>query len=325
MYLTKKEIQAFIQLVEEYDRIIIHRHVRPDPDAIGSQLGLKKILEATYPEKSILAAGTTSKGLAWLGPMDSVKQADYQEALVIVCDTANQDRIDGKHFAAGRQLIKIDHHPKVEDLGDLQIIYPEASSTSEIITLIASSLKDRMIMTDEAAKLLYAGIVGDTGRFMFASTSPVTFEMAAWLTTFDFSNFEINDRFQTLTLAQAKFQAFVFDNLEMNQDGVAWLEISIADRESYGISEEETNAFVNLPSLIEGNLAWVLFVEQEGDDGLWRCRIRSKGPVINEIASRHGGGGHPMASGANAYSEEERLEIVSQLSEVSRAYQNQDA
>ena len=320
MYIKSQDLEKFKAIIQEYSKIIIHRHKRPDPDAIGSQLGLRYLLQANFPDKEVLAAGSLSSGLKWLGEMDKVSKEDYQNALVIICDTANTDRIDGESYTLANKVIKIDHHPIVEDFGDLQLIYPQASSTSEIIGLLARELGSFLTMNAKVAKLLYAGIVGDTGRFMFKSTTSLTFAITSWLMEQPFSTFEINDKFQSLTLNQAKFQAYVFEQLQMNQDGVAWLTISKETRESYQITEEETNSFVNLPSLIEGNYCWVLFVEQEGDTPYWRCRIRSKGPIINEIASRHGGGGHPMASGANAYSEQEMQEIIGEMSEASRKY-----
>lgn len=320
MYLHAEDYQAFIQALEAYDKIVLYRHVRPDPDALGSQLGLKQLITAHYPHKEVRAVGTTSKGLAWLGAMDKESEAFCREALVIILDTANQERIDGQYYLQGQKIIKVDHHPKVEDFGHLQVIYPQASSTSEIIALLSQTLEIALPMEAKAARLLYAGIVGDTGRFMYNSTTSTTFAVTAWLTTFDFVAFEINDRFQLMTLNQAKFQAFLFDRLATTKDGVAFIRISIEDRQAYGISEEETNAFVNLPSRIEGLWSWVTFVEQEGDRPFWRCRIRSKGPVINTIAQGHEGGGHPMASGANAYSEEEMNAIVEELNQAVVAF-----
>lgn len=322
MFITNQEINQFIDLLLSYETIIIHRHQRPDPDALGSQLGLKYLLKNSFPNKQILAAGTTSKGLEWLGAMDKLSKEDYQQALVIICDTANQDRIDGKYFELGQKLIKIDHHPLVEDLGDLQIIYPQASSTSELIAEIARSRPDLFKMDGLIGKLFYAGIVGDTGRFMFRSTTASTFDMTAWLCQFDFDPYEINDQFQLLSLQQAKFQGYFYEHLNMNQAGVAWLSIPIALRQAFQLSEEDTNLFVNLPSRIRDIQSWVIFVEQEGETPYWRCRIRSKGPSINEIASRHEGGGHPLASGANVYSEAEKEILIRELSQANQTSTN---
>ena len=103
--------KQILHKIKEYDTIIIHRHMRPDPDALGSQVGLKKLLQVNFPEKQIKVAGTTEPSLAWLATMDEISDDDYKNALVIVCDTANTARIDDERYSKGDFLIKIDHHP----------------------------------------------------------------------------------------------------------------------------------------------------------------------------------------------------------------------
>ncbi|MHC3837480.1 DHH family phosphoesterase, partial [Streptococcus thermophilus] len=81
--------QAILEKIKSYDTIIIHRHQRPDPDAIGSQIGLKEILKANFSDKKILATGINEPTLSWIAEMDEVPDNDYEGALVIVTDTAN--------------------------------------------------------------------------------------------------------------------------------------------------------------------------------------------------------------------------------------------
>ncbi|WP_124057482.1 DHH family phosphoesterase [Vaginisenegalia massiliensis] len=322
MYIEQELINEFVKLIEKYETIIIHRHVRPDPDALGSQLGLKYILQNRYPDKRIMAAGTTSKGLAWIGSMDKVTREDYQNALVVICDTANQPRIDGEHFLKGSQLVKIDHHPVVDAYGDLQLVYPQASSCSEIISLLVENAGNSWKMTKEAASCLYAGIVGDSGRFLFPSTSPLTMAVAGRLMAHGIDFYQINDRFRLMTLAEAKFQAYLYDIMQLNDDGVAHVVIHQADLARFGLTEEQTNACAGLFGAIEGVLSWCLFVEQVDGNPPYRCRLRSKGPQINQIAAQHEGGGHPLASGANAYNQADIDQIVAELSENACAYRD---
>lgn len=320
MYINKNEALALCQLIERHDTIIIHRHVRPDPDALGSQLGLKEIIEHSFTGKRVLAPGTVSKGLSWIGDMDEVTRDDYASALVIVCDTANQPRIDGDLFDQGQTLVKIDHHPVVDEYGDLQIVYPYASSTCELLVQLVNAAPGQFTLSNRAAQLLFTGMVSDTGRFLYNSTTSDTLLAASQLRRYDFDAYAISDHFMTMTMEEVKFQAFAFESLQFHPNGVASLLVTREVIAEYGITEEQTQSIVNLPGRVEGIVSWVIFVEQESNTPLYRCRIRSKGPIINQIAAQHDGGGHTMASGANAYSQEEMATIVKKLSDNAANY-----
>lgn len=324
MYLQHQAIEEFIQEIIDYNTIIIHRHQRPDPDAIGSQLGLKTIIQENFPNKKVLAAGTITKGLSWIGDMDHVSKEDYDNALVIICDTANHERIDGKHYYLGSKIIKIDHHPNIDQYADIEIVHPEAAACCEMLTMLCQASQGRFQISDESARLLYIGLVSDTGRFLFNSTSSHTLAMGAYLMQFNFDAFQINDQFQTITRAQAKFEAFIMGELTIINDQIAYVTISKEDMDQYGISEEETHAVVQLPGKIIGIKSWIIFVEQDGVPKRWRARIRSKGPEIHHFASNHHGGGHPMASGAYAFSLEEKQEMIDELVRIVMETENNE-
>ena len=128
--------QDILEKINHYDTIILHRHMNPDPDAIGSQVGLKEIIQTNFPDKRVLATGYNEPTLAWMASMDTVKDEDYAGALVIVIDTANTPRIDDKRYTSGDFLIKIDHHPNDDAYGNLLWVDTDSSSTSELITLL---------------------------------------------------------------------------------------------------------------------------------------------------------------------------------------------
>ena len=290
--------REILSTIKEYDTVIIHRHQRPDPDAIGSQAGLAEILRASFPDKKIYQAGGSVEGLEFLATMEEVSEGLYSQALVIVTDTANAPRISGEHYGLGAKLIKIDHHPNDDPYGDLVWVETGASSCSEMIADFYQELQHELVMTDNAARLLYAGIVGDTGRFLYPATTAHTLEVAAHLREYDFDATGLNRKLEEMSLSVAQLAGHVYQALSVDDGGAAQVIITKELLQEKGIVDAQTAAIVSLPGVIDEVLAWGIFVQQP--EGYYRVRLRSKGPVINEIAKRHHGGGHPLASGANA-------------------------
>ena len=306
--------KQILHKIKEYDTIIIHRHMRPDPDALGSQVGLKKLLQVNFPEKKIKAAGKTEPTLAWLAKMDDVSDDDYKHALVIICDTANTARIDGERYNKGDFLIKIDHHPDDEVYGDISLVDTSSSSASEVIALFA--FENNLDLSKEAAELLYAGIIGDTGRFLYPSTSARTFEVAAKLRQYDFDLSVLSRKMDSISRQVAKLQGYVYEQLEIDENGAARVILPQKVLQAYQLTDADTAAIVGAPGRIEEVGLWAIFVEQP--DGHYRVRMRSKVIPINGIAKNHHGGGHPLASGANAFSKEEIEQIYTEMKELAK-------
>lgn len=304
--------QKILETIKSYQTIIIHRHQRPDPDALGSQAGLRALIRHNFPEKQVLATGIDEPTLSWMTSMDQVADSDYQGALVIVTDTANRPRIDDDRYANGSFLIKVDHHPNEDLYGDLVHVDTTASSASEIITDFA--LATKLAISDEAARLLYTGIVGDTGRFLYPATTSKTMVLAGKLRDYDFDFSAISRQMDSFPYKIAKLQGYVFSNLEIDDHGAARFVLTQEVMKQFDVTEAETSAIVGTPGKIESVQSWVIFVEQV--DGTYRVRLRSKSVVINEIAKRHDGGGHPLASGANSYSLEENEQIYQEIQQA---------
>lgn len=291
-----------MEQIEQADTIIIHRHVRPDPDAYGSQLGLKSYLQLKFPNKQIYAVGESESSLDFMGTFYAVDDAAYQNALVIVCDTANAPRIDDQRYNTGKGLIKIDHHPPIDQYGDLNYVNTEASSTSEIIFDIIRHFNDTSVINEETARLLYLGIVGDTGRFLFNNTTPHTMKSAAQLLEYPFEhNAELN-KMAEKDPKLMPFQGYVLQHFDMNENGFAKVQITDEVLKEYGLAPNEASQFVNTISDLRGLKIWVFAVDEGSEI---RCRIRSKNIVINDVAQAFGGGGHPNASGVSVDSWEE--------------------
>ncbi len=303
--------EEILNEIKAYETIIIHRHQNPDPDAIGSQVGLAELLRTSFPNKKIYAVGGPINDLGYLAEMDEIPDEIYKGALVIATDTADTPRISDQRYSLGEKLIKIDHHPNDDAYGDLLFVNTKASSCSEIIADFWQWFPEDLTMSSAAARLLYAGIVGDTGRFLYDATSPHTLEISAQLMRYDFDAAELSRQIEEVTRDVARLSGYVNENLEIAENGAAQVVIAKELLEEYHLTVADTSGIVSVPGKIGDVKAWVLFVQNP--EGTYRVHLRSKGPIINEIAKAHHGGGHPLASGANAKDKAECDAIYEEL------------
>ncbi|RIN51640.1 bifunctional oligoribonuclease/PAP phosphatase NrnA, partial [Staphylococcus simulans] len=191
---------------------------------------------------------------------------------------ANAPRISDERFNKGRKLIKIDHHPAVDQYGDINYVNDQASSTSEIIFDFIEHFNDLSIIDGSVARVLYLGIVGDTGRFLFNNTTSHTMNVASQLLTFPFSH---NEELNTMGEKDPKllpFQGYVLQHFDLNEKGFCKVIITKDILEKFDIAANEASLFVNTIADIQGLKIWVFAVD-EGTE--IRCRIRSKGIIIN--------------------------------------------
>lgn len=310
--------EQILEQIKLYDTIILHRHVRPDPDAYGSQCGLATVIKASFPEKNVYAVGEEEESLHFLKRLDVIEDSVYEGALVIVCDTANQERVCDQRYVKGDKIIKIDHHPNDDAYGDIVWVDTSASSTSEMIYEFYLFGNDKgLVLTDEAARLLYAGIVGDTGRFLYPSTTEKTFQYAGDLIKYDFSRPTLYNGLYDMDKNIVHLQGYVLQNFEVTASGAAKMVIKKDMLEKYHAKASDASLLVSTLGSVKGIKAWVFFIEE---DEAIRVRLRSKGPVINGLAKKYNGGGHPLASGASVHSWEEADLVMKDLDELCKDF-----
>lgn len=304
-----------IDAIQQYDTIILHRHVRPDEDAYGSQMGLQAIIEENFPNKKVLTTGQHDDALTYLGYPQQVEDSLFEGALVIVTDTANQERIDDQRYTTGAALIKIDHHPNDDAYGDITWVDTDASSCSEMIYELYEfgNLHFNWVLNDRAARFLFAGIVGDTGRFIYPSATEKTFQTASQLVQYDFDRDRLFDGMYELSQNLLHLQGYIYQNFEMDQNGAAHIKLTLEVLEQFGVTASETSALVSSLGNVKGIRAWTIFVQEPTQI---RVRLRSKGLVINTIAKQFRGGGHPFASGATIYEWSEADELIAKVKEL---------
>ncbi|WEG13895.1 bifunctional oligoribonuclease/PAP phosphatase NrnA [Pullulanibacillus sp. KACC 23026] len=305
-------MEDLFSLIKAYDTIVIHRHVRPDPDALGSQAGLSALIKDNFRNKKVYMVGEEVASLTFIAKMDTIQDDLYKGALVIVCDTANLARISDQRYKLGEKLLKIDHHPNNEPYGDWMWVDTDASSVSEMIASLYEANSD-LTLSEEAAEALYAGIVGDTGRFQFSNTTSKTHRLVAKLLEKNIQAEKLINQMELMPLAQLRLQGEVLRSFDFLEGGVGVMRLTKELLDAYALSSIEASNLVNSFSSLEGLKAWVFFIEEP--DKI-RVRLRSKGPMIHTLAARYNGGGHPMASGATVYSWEEAQVLVEELQSI---------
>ena len=304
--------QMILQKLQAYDKILLFRHKRIDGDCVGATKGLKGILKATWPEKDVrIIDDEHSDYLAFMGPDDSpVDDSFYADALAVVIDVADTQRISNQKFALCREIVKIDHHIDRTPYGDVSWVEEERSSACEMIADLYAQCRDVLKITSDAATHIYTGMVTDSGRFMYEGVTGETLRLAGLMldqgidTETLYANLYLKD-FDTL-----QFTAYVYQHMKVTENGVAYLFVDRHMQEKFALSLEAASAVIGSLGGIRNCLCWLAFIDTGDEQGSIRVRLRSRFVAINSIAEKYHGGGHACASGATVYSVDEMQSLL---------------
>ena len=308
--------------IKKYDTIVIARHVGPDPDALGSTIGLKEIIKKTFPNKKVFAVGCSAAKFKYLGILDKFTEDMYQNSLLIVTDTPDKGRVDSVDPAKFSFSIKIDHHPFIEKYCDIEWIDETSSSASQMIMEL--TFNSKLEITKNAAEKLYVGLVADTDRFLFSYTTPRTFDLVSRLikeTKLDFT--ELYKNLYIRPFREIRFQGYLQDNLQVTKHGFGYIKITEDILEKYNVDAATAGNMVNNFGFIDEILSWAIFSEDRNNN-IIRGSIRSRGPIINETASHFGGGGHIFASGVRLKTFDDCDMLIEELDDICRTYRDKE-
>jgi phosphoesterase RecJ-like protein len=255
----KGEYTKALKAIKRYDRIAIFRHIMPDFDALGTQMGLATWIKDNFPEKEVRVLGDNHVTFTpRLYPMmDNLNDEWFKKPfLTIVVDVSSHKRIADPRYKKGKYKLIIDHHPSEEKIGSTVIRDTEAAAAAEIVVNMISSFKGNYKLSKEAARYFYTAIVGDSGSFKYSSTSAHTFEIAKTLVS---AGIDIAKTVQDMFLKQIddlKVTAYVLNNFSISEHGVAWYSLDLATQERLKITTERGKENVNVFANIEGINAW---------------------------------------------------------------------
>lgn len=306
--------------IEEFDTIVIARHIGVDPDALASQLSLRDSIKLTFPEKRVIAIGTGSAKFFHIGRLDKLEKVE--NALLIVVDTPDKRRVDSVDFSQFSYSIKIDHHPFVEEFCDLEYIEDSASSASEIIMNLI--LKTDLNCNKEIAETLYLGLVSDSNRFLFDSCTSHTFNLIAKF--LDEYNFELSSVYKKLYMRpmnEVRLEGYIALNMNVTKNGLGYIQITNEIINQFEVDSASAGNMVNNFNFINEMLVWATLTEDVKNDQI-RVSIRSRGPEINQVAEKFNGGGHKFASGVKLKNFDEAMLLMKELDKVLEEYNNSE-
>ena len=304
--------------IKAYDKIVIARHVGPDPDALASQLALKEIILETFPNKKVYAVGSKASRFKYLGNLDKVTDDIYENSLLIVVDLANVARLDGVDISKFDYTIKIDHHPFIEHFCNFEWIDDKASSAAQM--LIELVFNSKLKMAKSTAEKLFIGVVSDTNRFLFACATDKTFELTSKLIKdYDIHIEKLYPKLYLTPLKEVKFQGYIANNLTVTENGLGYLKITNDVLKEYDVDEATAGNMINNFNYINEIITWALFTEDVKNKNI-RGSIRSRGPIVNKIAEEFNGGGHIHASGVRVDNFDQVDNLVEKLDNACKEY-----
>lgn len=297
-----------LDIVRGYDTITIFRHTSADPDALGSQFGLKYYLQNVFPEKNIYCLGEDVEGCGHMfEAIDVVDDEVIKNSVAIILDCANHQRVDDQRYASADLTIKIDHHPECDDYTDLKYVDKTAAATCQIITEMFR--EDEEHFDYKVAFNLYIGLQSDTMDFTTTNTTIRSFEAAQYLLSKGVNPNEVKELRSGISLDQYKMVNFIREKVTLDGN-VGIVVLNTEDYQSRGLKFNEVKEKVSVLANVNEFKVWVLFT-QDPETGTYAGSFRSKRSyIINDIAAKWDGGGHPNACGARGFTLETIKEIV---------------
>lgn len=294
-------MKGVIQALQAQEEFIITSHEHPDPDSLGSMLGLYFGLQQLGKSCRMVSADPPPANLDWPG-LDKIEvlsqplpDEDGPWIVVLDCEPARTGLISQDRAAVGK-IINIDHHQGNLFQGPYTYINPEEPSTSVMVYRL---LREMGVSLDRAmATALYGGIVGDTGGFRYANTTPETFTIAAELVELGIDHALIARQiFASKPIEFLRLLGYALSNLKSDLEGrLVWLKVSHEDFVRWGADPAETDQLIQYARMV--NTARIALLFREVKPREIRIGFRSDSIDVGKLAARFGGGGHKLAAGA---------------------------
>jgi phosphoesterase RecJ-like protein len=282
-------------------RFVIVSHVRPDGDAIGSQLAMALALRSLGKTVRAVSRDKPPAPMLVFPGVTAIEIADHVDdpgdaVIVMECGDLKRTGIAGLERGF---VINIDHHPGNTNYGDLNWFDISAAACGEMVFDVIRALG--VPLTADIATHIYIAILTDTGSFHYSNITPRTFEICRQCVEAGVSPPAIaRSIFDSNNLGRLKLFGAVLSRMQLDASGrIATVYVDRQLATDCGGTYDDTEGLINLPLTVKEILAVVFF--KESGPGDWRVSMRSKGDIdVNAVAKAFGGGGHKNASGCSA-------------------------
>ena len=296
------------KVIDENDSFLITSHVRPDADALGSELGLRAILLALGKKVSIINASAPPANLSFMNPPgvilklnDTVTKANVPKTdVVVIVDTSAWQQLGNMADviqASPAKRVVIDHHVSSDEMGAIELKDVTAAATGELICEAAAAFG--IEFDEDTANWLYAAIATDTGWFRFPSTTSRTMRISAALIDRGASpHYVFNLVHEQSSLSRVRLGGRVLGRTQSEADGrLVWVQVDAKDMSETGAVPSDTEGLVNQCLTVAGSEAAFIAVELQTSQIKFSLRCRYPHDVAS-LAEQFSGGGHKLASGA---------------------------
>jgi phosphoesterase RecJ-like protein len=304
---NKEEPSAVIErigaVIRENQSFVLMSHVRPDGDAIGSQLALGFALMAMGKEVHLINEDGLPDNLAFLKGSERIETPPAEPLdvdVAIALDTATKPRLgdNALHAASKAKLwLNIDHHISNPQYGEINLIDATSPATGQILYDLITRLD--LPLTEESRDAIYVAVSTDTGSFQYPATTAKTYEMAADLIRRGLDVGTINSKtYDDSPYRRLELMRALLNTLERSDDGrVANWTLLDQTRLDLELRPEDSEGLIDTIRAIRGVRLAVFF--EELPDGKIRVSMRSKDHQLDvcKIAMEFGGGGHALAAG----------------------------
>lgn len=302
-----QQIKDVAEAVKRAKCVLLAGHPQMDGDALGSALAFYNALGAQGVECTVVTQDVGAGKFAYLTGADQLRSLDDMPEIIdgydtaIICDVGAESRARRvlERLAPSTHVINVDHHIDNPHFGNSSVVLPRASSTGEVAYKILKAANIPLNLA--AAECIYTAIATDTGRFMYANTTPFCMRVVADL----MEEFGLNINRLTANIWRSKsegrlhLEGLVAQTLETRLDGRLTLARVTQDMlQQTGCTDADASEMVTIPKAVKGSMVCVLFRESSDDD--MRVSFRSEGQLaVNEIAAQFNGGGHLRAAGCH--------------------------